>query len=180
MNYNSCVEMTPSRLRLRPVAAGYAVAAILSSLLIYQRYLVYTRNPQEAAAAGGMYACGDLILELIVAGLFLLPTAALVWMIRRSEPAYTTYAKVLLGVSLTGPASLVLMVLPVLNQWYWGDACVFRLFAIPLIVVVLVVSRVLTNFVRARRLISYALMIEGLTVLLTIGGLIVSWKWRRG
>ena len=57
-----------------------------------------------------------------------------------------------------------LLFIPVLNQWYWGDVFIFRLFAIPIVVVVLVFSWCLTRFARARRLISYALLIEGITL----------------
>jgi hypothetical protein len=96
-SYNSCMEQSPSRLQLRFVAASYAVVVIVSALLIYERYLTYVRNPQDVAAAGGMYAGGDLLLEVIIFFLFLVPTAALVFVIRKSESAYTTYAKVLLG-----------------------------------------------------------------------------------
>jgi hypothetical protein len=165
------MEPSPSRLQLRLVKASYAVVAVVSALLIYERYLRYVRNPQDVAAAGGMYAGGDLLLEIILCFLFLVPTVALVLVIRKSESAYTAYAKVLLGLSLTAPISVVLLAIPVLNQWYWGDACIFRLFAIPIVVVVLIFSLWLTRFARARRLISYALLIEGLTLVVVIAGL---------
>jgi hypothetical protein len=73
--------------------------------------------------------------------------------------------------SLTAPISVGLLIIPVLNQWYWGDACIFRLFAMPIAVVVLIFSRWLTRFARARRLISYALLIEGLTFIAIIAAL---------
>jgi hypothetical protein len=165
------MEPSPSRLQLRLVKASYAVVAVVSALLIYERYLRYVRNPQDVAAAGGMYAGGDLLLEIFLCFLFLVPTVALVLVIRKSESAYTAYAKVLLGLSLTAPISVVLLAIPVLNQWYWGDACIFRLFAIPIVVVVLIFSLWLTRFARARRLISYALLIEGLTLVVVIAGL---------
>src|SRR5215831_5876044 len=126
------MESSPSRLQLRLVAAGYAVVVVVSVLLVYQRYLIYVRNPQDVAAAGGMYAGGDLLLEIFICCLFLLPTAALVFVIRKSESFYTAYAKVLLGLSLTAPLSVGLLIIPVLNHWYWGDAFIFRLFAIPI------------------------------------------------
>jgi hypothetical protein len=165
------MEPSPSRLQLRLVKASYAVVAVVSALLIYERYLRYVRNPQDVAAAGGMYAGGDLLLEIFLCFLFLVPTVALVLVIRKSESAYTAYAKVLLGLSLTAPISVVLLAIPVLNQWYWGDACIFRLFAIPIVVVVLIFSLWLTRFARARRLISYALLVEGLTLVVVIAGL---------
>jgi hypothetical protein len=174
------MESTPSRLQLRLVAAGYAVVVAISALLIFSRYLIYVRNPQDVAAAGGMYAGGDLLLEIIICFLFLVPTAALVFVIRKSESAYTAYAKVLLGLSSTAPISLGFLFIPVLNQWYWGDACIFRLFAIPIVVVVLIFSRWLTRFARARRLISYALLIEGLTLVVIITSLFLFSKGSYG
>jgi hypothetical protein len=170
-SYNSCMEPSPSRLQQRLVAASYAVVGVVSALLIYVRYLQYVRNPQDAAASSGMYAGGDLLLEIFICFLFLVPTVALVFVIRNSESCYTTYAKVLLGLSLTAPISVGLLIIPVLNQWYWGDACIFRLFAIPIVVVVLIFSRWLTRFGHARRLISYALLIEGLTFVVIIAAL---------
>jgi len=165
------MEQPPLQLQLRLVAASYAMVGAVSALLIFNRYLVYVRNPQDVAAAGGMYAGGDLLLELIICVLLLVPTSALVFVIRKSESYYTAYAKVLLGVSLTAPLSVIALVIPVLNKWYWGDAIIFRLFAIPLVLVVLIGSRWLTRFTRARQLISYALLIEGLTLVLIFGSL---------
>ena len=174
------MDPSPSRLQLRFVKASYAVVVVVSSLLIYKRYLQYVRNPQDVAASGGMYAGGDLMLEIFICFLFLVPTVALVFVIRKSESAYTAYAKVLLGLSLTAPISLGFLIIPVLNQWYWGDACIFRLFAIPIVVVVLIFSRWLTRFARARRLISYALLIEGLTFVVIIAALFLFSKGGHG
>src|SRR5262249_12100151 len=134
------------------------------------RIIQYARNAQDAAASGGMWAGGDLALEVIIAFLFLLPTTALVFVIRKSESAYTTYAKVLLALSVTAPLSVVFLFIPVLNQWYWGDVIIFRLFAIPLVFALLVFSRLLARFASARRLISYALLIEALTFVVVIIG----------
>lgn len=172
------MEPSPSRLQLRFVTASYGVVGVVSALLIYVRYLQYVRNPQDAAASSGMYAGGDLLLEVFICFLFLVPTVALVFVIRKSESCYTAYAKVLLGLSLTAPISVGLLIIPVLNQWYWGDACIFRLFAIPIVVVVLIFSRWLTHFARARRLISYALLIEGLTFVVIISALFL-FSWGR-
>jgi uncharacterized membrane protein len=174
------MEASPSRLQLRLVQASYAVVVAVSALLIYMRYLQYVRNPQDVAASGGMYAGGDLMLEIFICFLFLVPTVALVFVIRKSESAYTAYAKVLLGLSLTAPISVVSLAIPVLNQWYWGDAFIFRLFAIPIVVVVLIFSWWLTRFAHARRLISYALLIEGLTFVAIVAGLFLLSKSSHG
>jgi hypothetical protein len=174
------MESPPSRLQLRLVAASYAVVGVISALLIFARYLQYVLHPQDAAAASGMYAGGDLMLELFICFLFLGPTTALVFVIRKSESCYTTYAKVLLGLSLTAPLSVAFVIIPVLNQWYWGDACLFRLFAIPIMIVVLILSLWLTRFARARRLIFYALLIEGLTFVAIISSLFLFSSGRLG
>src|SRR5579863_2840297 len=174
------MEPSPSRMQLRLIAASYAVVGVFFAILIFERYLQYVRNPQDVAAAGGMYAGGDLVLEVFICFLFLVPTVALVFVIRKSESYYTAYAKVLLGLSLTAPISVGLLLIPVLNQWYWGDACIFRLFAIPIVVVVLIFSRWLTRFARARRLIFYALLIEGLTFVVMVAGLFLMSKGGKG
>src|SRR5215475_4537388 len=176
----SWVEPSPSRLQLRLIAASYAVTAVVSALLIYERYLQYVRNPQDVAASSGMYAGGDLLLEIFICFLFLLPTVALVFLIRKSESRYTAYAKVLLGLSSTAPISVGLLFVPVLNQWYWGDVFIFRLFAIPIVVVMLIFSWWLTRFARARRLISYALLIEGLTFVAVVASLFLFSSGRHG
>lgn len=164
------MEATPSRVQLSLVAASYAAVVAVSAALVFARYLQYVRNPQDVAAYGGMYAGGDLALEVFICFLFLFPTAALVFVIRKSELWYTRYAKALLGLSVTAPLSVVFVITPVLNQWYWGDAFIFRLFAVPIVVVVLFVSLLLTRFQRARRLISYALAVEGATLVVMVGG----------
>jgi len=174
------MESAPSRWQLLLVAASYVAVVIVSALLIFWRYLQYVRNPQDVAASGGMWAGGDLMLEIFIGFLFLWPTIALVFVIRKSELFYTTYAKVLLGLSVTAPLSLGFMFVPVLNQWYWGTAIIFRLFAIPLVIFVLIFSRWLARFARARRLISYALLIESLTFAVIIGTLFVSFKRHHG
>lgn len=172
------MQSSPSGLQLRLVAAGYAVVGVASALLIFVRYLNYVRNPQDVAASGGMYAGGDLMLEILILLLILVPTAALVFVIRKSEPAYTTYAKVLLGLSLTAPLSIGLLFIPAVQQWYWGDAIVFRLFAIPFVLVVILCSRILARFAHARRLISWAALVEGLTFIGVIAAFFISLKSR--
>lgn len=174
------MEPSPSRLQLRLIGASYAVVAVVSALLSYERYLQYIRNPQDVAASSGMYAGGDLLLEIFICFLFLVPTVALVFVIRKSESLYTVYAKVLLGLSVTAPISAGFLFIPVLNQRYWGDAFVFRLFAIPMVVIVLILSRWLTRSARAGRLISYALLIEGSTFVAIVVSFFLFTRARHG
>jgi hypothetical protein len=109
---------TLSRSQVRLVATMFGAMAVISGLLIFKRYLLYVHHPQDAIAASGMYAGGNLLLEIMILCLFLVPTATLIFFIRRSEAADTSYAKVLLCVSLTAPLSLGSMFVPVLNQGY--------------------------------------------------------------
>ena len=166
--------------QVRLVVAMYGAMAVLSGLLIFKRYLVYQQNPQDVIAAGGMYGGGDLLLEVMILCLLLVPTALLIFFIRKSESVYTNYAKVLLALSVTAPLSLGLVFVPVVNEGYLGDALLFRLFAIPVFVVVLILSLCLTRFARARRLITWALLIETLPVAAGIGFLVFSSISHRG
>jgi hypothetical protein len=53
-----------------------------------------------------MWAGGDMILGVFIFCLFLVPTFLLGLVLRKSEPLYTGYAKVLIALSLTAPASV--------------------------------------------------------------------------
>lgn len=171
---------TLSRSKVALVAALYGAMAVLSGLLIFKRYLLYLHHPQDAVAASGMYAGGDLLLEIMIFCLFIVPTAVLLFFVRKSESAYTTYAKILLGVGATAPISLAVMFIPVLNRGYVGDAIFFRLCIVPIVAVVLILSLCLTDFSRARRLICYALVLEALPLAAVVGFLLFSSISRHG
>ena len=97
---------------------------------------------------GGMFAFGDLLLGLFIGGLFLIPTFFLVLVIRKSETAYTRYSQILLGLSLTAPISLGILLIPAVGQGnsFLGWFCMDRLFASPIVIAALVFSRLLTRF----------------------------------
>lgn len=160
------MEASVLRTRLYWVGGGYAAVAALSAALIVARYLQYVTHPADAAQYGGMWAGGDLMLELFITGLLLVVTFFLVLVIRKEERAYTVYSKVLLGLSLTAPLSVGLISIPAVSQGtgWLGFACMFRLFASPMVIVGLGGSRLLARFSRAKRLLSYSLIIEGLTL----------------
>ena len=154
------------RTRLYWVGGGYAAVAALSAALIVLRYLQYVTHPADVAQYGGMWAGGDLMLELFITGLLLMVTFFLVLVIRKEESAYTMYSKVLLGLSLTAPLSVGFISIDAVSQGtgWLGYACLFRLFASPMVIVGLGGSRLVARFSRAKRLLSYSLMIEGLTL----------------
>jgi hypothetical protein len=160
----------PWRVQLGAVAAGYAMVFLVGAALIFERHLQYVNNPADAASYGAMYAFGDLILGLFIGGLFLIPTLLLVLVIRKSEPAYTRYSQILLGLSLTAPICMGVSLIPAVNQGnsFLGWFCMGRLFASPIIIAGLAGSRLLARFARAKRMTSYALLIEVGTIVLLV------------
>ena len=164
------MKAIPWHAQLGFVAAAYAVVGLVSALLLYQRHVLYVNHAADAAAAGGMYAAGDLLLELFIGGLFLIPTFVLMLVIRQSEPAFTRYAQILLALSLTAPVCLGLFLIPAFSQSdsLLGWVAMDRLYLSPVIFFGLVVSRSLARFGRTKRLISYALLAEGGTLILIV------------
>jgi hypothetical protein len=163
------MKSIPLRAQLGLVATGYAAVLVSAALLVYVRHLLYVNHPQEAAAAGGMYAAGDLMLEIFIGCMLLVPTFVLVLVIRKSEHLYAGYSRILVGLSLTLPISLGVLSIPAVNQgtMLLGWICLGRLFVSPIVIVGLVVSRLLARFDQAKRLTLYALLIEILTLALT-------------
>jgi hypothetical protein len=161
------MKSIPLPVQLRLVSAGYAVVLATAAALVYGRHLLYVNHVGEAAAAGGMYAAGDVMLEFFIVCMLLVPTFFLVLAIRKSETLYTAYSKVLIGVSLTAPLCAGLLSIPAVGQstMLLGWICMDRLFASPLVIVGLALSRLLARFDRAKRLTLYALAIEVLTLI---------------
>jgi hypothetical protein len=160
------MEQSPSRLLLRLVAVIYGGVILLSAVLVYIRYLAYVNHPDDVMASSGMWAGGDLMLEFFIAGMFLVPTFLLVLVIRKYEMAYTRYSQTLLAISLTAPLSVALFFIPAISQSNnpLGYACMYRLFAAPMVIVGLAMSRIFARFRRAKRFSSYALLVEAGTL----------------
>lgn len=164
------MKAIPWRTPLGAVAAGYAIALLIAAALLLARHIQYVTHPDDAATYGAMFAFGDLLLGLFIGGLFLIPTVFLVLVIRKSESAYTKYSQTLLGLSLTAPISLGILAMPAVGQGnsFLGWFCMDRLFASPIILTGLAVSRLLARFGRAKRLTSYALLVELGTIALMV------------
>jgi hypothetical protein len=158
----------PRRVQLWLVVAGYAGAILVAALLLFMRHMQYVNNPADAAASGGMYGCGDLILGIFIVGLFLIPTFLLVFVIRKSETAYTRYSQVLLGFSFTAPICSLGFIPNINGPAMLGEICTSRLAASPIVIVGMVVSRLLARYDRAKRLTLYALIVETGTFVLMI------------
>ena len=174
--------MKPIPRRVQPgvVAAAYGATLLVAAVLVYARHMQYVNHPADAMASGGMYAFGDC--GLFIGGLFLIPTFLLMLLIRNSEKAYTRYSKILLGLSLTAPICVGVFLIPAVNQGnsLLGWFCVDRLLASPIVIVGLAVSRLLARFGRAKRLTSYALLIEVGTPALLLMLLLLSGGTRHG
>jgi hypothetical protein len=162
------------RVQLGLVALGYAAVFAVGATLLYGRHLQELKYPDEAS--GGMWAAGDALLWIFIACLFMVPTVFLVWVIAKFESIYKTYSQVLLGLSLSAPVSLGLVTL---GQNYLAQSvgvfCLFRLAWSPFILLGIGVSRLVARFDRAKKLVSYALLIEGLTLATAVALFIHAW-----
>jgi len=176
------MKATPLRVQLTLVATGYAAVLATASALVFMRYMLYASHPQDVAAAGGMYAGGDLLLGFIIACMFLVPTFFLVLVIRKSESLYTGYSKILLALSVTAPICLGVLSIPAVSQGTMalGWICMGRLFGSPFVIIGLGFSRLLARFDRAKRLTFYALLIEVLTLVLMVILFLFSARAHRG
>lgn len=168
---------TSLRAKIGWVMASYAAVLAVSTFLVIARYLQYVHHPDDANQYSGMWAGGDMILGIFIFCLFLVPTFALVLVMRQSEALYTGYAKVLVLISLTAPISMGLFAIPMVREsdsWF-GFACMWRLLGSPFALVGMAGSRLMARFQRAKRLSSYALLIEAVSLgtliaLLGLGG----------
>jgi hypothetical protein len=168
------VKSISLRTRLGLVALGYAGVLLFEAAVLFARHLQELKYPAEAS--GGMWAAGDAMLYIFLACLFMVPTAFLIWITARFESFYTAYSKFLLGVSLCAPVCL--------GVFYLGghrvaeglvNLCLYMLLLSPFILFAMGVSRVVARFDRAKKFASYALVIEGLTLVAAIALLIDVW-----
>jgi len=147
------------------VGLGYAAVFAVSAVIILARYLEERFHRADMVAAGGMSAFGDLLLGIFIVCLFMIPTVFLVWVMAKHESVYTMYSQFLLGLSLSAPVCLSLFVFG--KTHVSGNllvVCLCRLVGSPFVFVGIGVSRFLARFAQAKRLTSYALLIEGLTL----------------
>jgi hypothetical protein len=161
------------QVQLGLIAVGYAAVLVVAADLLYENHLWELNHPADVVASGGMYAGGDALLEIFIACLFMIPTVFLVWVIARFGTFYTAYSQLLLGLSLSGPVCLSVLSL---GENHVAQSlsilCLYRLLWSPLILVGISASRLVARFDRAKRLASYALLIEGMTLGLAVALLI--------
>ena len=168
--YHEAVMRLPWKLQIALVACAYAAVLAIASVLVTWRYWQYVSHAADAAASGGMWAGGDLLLEFFICGMLLAVTFVLVLVIYTHETAYTNYSKIMLSLSATAPVSVVLMAIPAVGQSssLLGWACMYRVFASPLVLVGLVMNRLFARFPQAKRMTNYALLIEALTLVFMV------------
>jgi len=158
--------------QLALIAAGYGVVFVIAAVWLYQRHLFELQDP--VAASGGMAAFGDTILYVFIGFLFLVPTVFLIRIIAKTERVYTAFAKLLFGLGLSAPVCMTVVLLgdhmPARLSWICG----WRMLESPIIFLGMGVSRWVARFDRAKKLTSYALLLEGLTLGLPIGAFIVA------
>ena len=161
-------------MQLGLVAVGYATVLVIAATLLFVRHMQELQNPIDAS--GGMWAAGDAMLGVFIACLFAIPSVFLVWVIAKFESFYKTYSQLLFGLSLSAPVCLGIFTL---GKSYLAQSvtilCLYRLFCSPPILLGIGVSRLAARFDRAKRLLSYALLIEGLTLAIAVALLIHSW-----
>ena len=153
--------------KLRLIAAAYAGVASFSALLIFWRVLQYKLHPDDAEQYGGMWAGGDLMLGIFIAGLLMLTTFFLIPVLRNDERGYTTYSKAMIGVALTSPLAIALSLVPV-GPWWLGAFTISRLVAMPLAMILYLVSWAATRMQGARRRIVMAAAIELGTIVMAM------------
>jgi len=170
----------PWRVQLGLVAAGYAAVLTFAAAAITYRHLAALRNPADFN--GGMAAAGDWMLEIFIGGLLLIPTFFLALVIRKREAIYTAFSRVLFGFSLTAPISLGLVMIPAIGQTdsMLGSLCGYRLFGLPMVMTWLGAGRLLARFRPAKRLLSWALAIEAMTLALMVALLFFSGRASNG
>jgi hypothetical protein len=162
------------RTQLWLIGLGYAAVLAIAAVLLFARHLQELNNAADVAAASGMWAGGDLLLDIFIAGLFMIPTIFLVWAMAKFEAFYTIYSQLLLGLSLSAPFCLGLFSLGVgrVGETLAGF-CLYRLFWSPFVLVGMGVSRLVARFHRAKKLTSYALLVEGLTLVTAVVALFI-------
>lgn len=156
------------------VGLGYAAVLVIAAILLFGRHLQELNYPADAS--GGMWAVGDAFLYIFIACLFMVPTVFLIWVTAKFEAFYTAYSKFLLGLSLSAPVCLGVLFL---GENHVGQSlinlCSYRLICLPFILLAMGISRMVARFDRAKRFATYALLIEGLTLVIAVALVIHVW-----
>ena len=132
-----------------------------------QRYLYEFRHPDEVNASSGMWAFGDMMMWTFLFFIAMVPTIFLLRLIAKSEALYAGYSRLVLLFAVTAPLCIGLLALASHDNVV-AELCLWRLIWSPLILIAIAVSRIVARFNLAKKLLSYALLTEGLTLILTV------------
>lgn len=148
------------RLQVQLIAFGYASILLYGVYTWYVRDLAALRDP--AYSSGGMWAFGDLLLNMFLFGLFLVPTFFLLRLLAGEERVFAVYSKIALAVTCSAPLCVAILTT---MKWHplplWAqDVCMNRLWYSPAILVILVLSRILGRRHRLKRVLTCALSVE--------------------
>jgi hypothetical protein len=148
------------RTKMGFIAASYGAILAFAAAAIVGRHYEALRNPNDFN--GGMAAAGDWMLALFIGVLLLFPTFLLALALRQQERSSVSFAKALFILSLTGPLSAALLLIPAVSQTdnLAGWVCGSRLLLSPVVLVGLVGCRLLVKYRPAKRLLTWALPIE--------------------
>ena len=106
---------------------------------------------------------------------YLIPTTFLIRIMAKFEVLYTAYSRLLFGFSLSDP---VCMSVVLFGENYVAQSlswlCWFRILESPILLVAMGISRFTARFDQAKRLGSWALLIEGLTLALPVSAFAVA------
>ena len=83
------------------------------------------------------------------------------------ENVYTAYSKFLFWLSVSAPVLLAVSLVGPLEKIF-GAPCLIRLMASPFVLVGIGISRWMARFDRAKKLTSWALVIEGVTLVIAV------------
>lgn len=168
------MEAVSPRAQVGMVAFGYVAVSAAAAALLYGRHLQALKYPADAS--GGMWAAGDAFLWIFIVCLFMIPTAFLIWVMSKYETIYGAYSQVALVFTLSAPVCLAVFWLSGTQDSVWSLAsiCLFRLLGSPFIFAGIGISRLVARFDRAKKRLSYALFIEGLTMAGAVGLLVVA------
>jgi hypothetical protein len=149
------------------IGATYAFVLLFGGSMAVQRYIYEYRHPNEVTASSGMWAFGDMMMWVMIFFMALVPTVFMLRLVAKSEGLYTSYSKIVLAFAITAPLCIGLVSL-FSKENVIADACLWRLIWSPLILITIAVSRIVAKFKLSKRLLSYALLTEGLTLTITI------------
>ncbi len=161
------------------VGFAYLAVALCSAELVYDRYKMYAANPQDSAAASGMYAAGDEMLILFICFLFLVPTVFFLHLLSTYEKSYEVYSQFLFAVSLTAPLCLAwLFAGEYFKTQLLEGMSLMRIFRSPLILILIGLSRWMAPTRLTKRLMNYSMLAEAGALALAVVSLFVSSKIR--